>query len=162
MFHRERPEKEYLPLYAKYHMGTTTWSSLASGLLTGKYNDGIPENSRFAQHSDFFKKTIEELKSPEGQEKIRKVKELTKLAEELGTSTAALALAWVAVNPNTSTVILGASSPEQVTENLKALDVIPKLTPEVLEKIEGILANKPEPPATWNRPPLDSRRKNFF
>ncbi|TEB16533.1 Aldo/keto reductase [Coprinellus micaceus] len=162
MFHRERPEKEYSPLYAKYNLGTTTWSSLASGLLTGKYNDGIPEGSRFAQHSDFFKKTVAELQSPEGQEKIRKVKELTKLAEELGTSTAALALAWVAVNPNTSTVILGASSPQQVTENLKALDVLPKLTPAVLEKIETILANKPDEPNVYGRPGLDTRRKAFF
>ena len=81
MFHRERPEKEYLPLYSKYGMGTTTWSSLASGLLTGKYNNGIPEGSRFAQHSDFFKSTVAGLQTPEGQEKIKKVKELTKLAE---------------------------------------------------------------------------------
>ena len=162
MFHRERPEKEYAPLYAKYNLGTTTWSSLASGLLTGKYNDGIPEGSRFAQHSDFFKKTVAELQSPEGQEKIRKVKELTKLAEELGSSTAALALAWVAVNPNTSTVILGASTPQQVTENLKALEVLPKLTPEVLERIEAILANKPEAPNVYGRPGLDTGRKAFF
>lgn len=162
MFHRERPEKEYASLYAKYHIGTTTWSSLASGLLTGKYNDGIPENSRFAQHSDFFKKTVAELETPEGKEKIRKVRELTKLTEELGTSTAALALAWVAVNPNTSTVILGASSPQQVTENLKALEVLPKLTPAVLEKIEAILGNKPEGPNVYGRPELDTRRKAFF
>ncbi|RXW23071.1 hypothetical protein EST38_g2772 [Candolleomyces aberdarensis] len=156
MFHRERPEKEYLPLYSKYGMGTTTWSSLASGLLTGKYNNGIPENSRFAQHSDFFKNTVAELQKPEGQEKIKKVRELTKLAEELGTSTAALALAWVARNPNTSTVILGATSPEQVVENLKAIEVLPKLTAEVLERIEGILQNKPEAPNLFGRPALDT------
>jgi voltage-dependent potassium channel beta subunit len=155
MFHRERPEQEYAPLYAKYGLGTTTWSSLASGLLTGKYNDGIPEDSRYAAHPEFFKNTVEGLKSPEGQEKIRKVRELTKLAEELQTTMASLALAWVAVNPNTSTVILGASKPEQVTENLKALDVIPKLTPEVLKKIDDILKTAPEPHPTWGRPALD-------
>ena len=75
---------------------------------------------------------------------------------ELGTTTAALALAWVARNPNTSTVILGATSPEQVTENLKAIEVLPKLTPEVLEEIEAILQNKPEAPNLFSRPTLDT------
>lgn len=156
MFHRERPEKEYDPLYKKYGFGTTTFSSLASGLLTGKYNDGIPENSRFDAHSTFFRHTIASLQQPEGKEKIRKVRELTKLAqEELQTTPTALALAWVAKNPNTSTVILGASSPEQVLDNLKALEVLPKLTPEIMEKIEGILNNKPAAPTNYGRPPLD-------
>ncbi|KAF4612127.1 hypothetical protein D9613_004385 [Agrocybe pediades] len=156
MFHRDRPEKEYAPLYKKYHIGTTTWSSLAGGLLTGKYNDGIPDESRFATHSDFFKDTVKQLQSPEGQEQIRKVKELTKLAEEeLQTTVGVLALAWVAKNPNTSTVILGASKPEQITENLKAIEVIPKLTPEIMDKIEKILSNAPEPLPTYGRPALD-------
>jgi aryl-alcohol dehydrogenase-like predicted oxidoreductase len=156
MFSRERPEKEYHSLYKKYHLGTTTFSSLASGLLTGKYNDGVPEDTRFANHSEFFKDTIAQLKSPEGKEQIRKVKELTVLAEkELGTTVSALALAWVAKNPNTSTVILGASRPEQVLENLKAIDVIPKLTPQILEKIENILGNSPEGPPSYGRPLLD-------
>ncbi|TFK40821.1 voltage-gated potassium channel beta-2 subunit [Crucibulum laeve] len=154
MFHRERPEKEYDPLYKKYGLGTTVFSALASGLLTGKYNNGIPEKSRFATH-EMFKSTVESLQKPEGQEKIRKVKELTALAEELGSTPTALALAWVAKNPNTSTVILGASSPEQVLENLKALEVLPKLTAEVVEKIEKILANKPDPVPSFGRPKLD-------
>ncbi|KAF5385117.1 hypothetical protein D9615_000899 [Tricholomella constricta] len=155
MFHRERPEKEYDPLYRKYGLGTTTWSSLASGLLTGKYNDGIPEGSRFATTA-MFKSTVESLQKEEGLEKIRKVKELTKLAaDELQTTPAALALAWVAKNPNTSTVILGATSPEQLTENLKALEVLPRLTDEIMEKIEAILDNKPPPPTNYGRPPLD-------
>ncbi|KAF6753341.1 voltage-gated potassium channel beta-2 subunit [Ephemerocybe angulata] len=163
MFWRERPEAEYAPLYARYGMGTTTWSSLASGLLTGKYNDGIPEGSRFNQHSEFFKKTVQELESPEGKEKIRKVRELTKLAnEELQTTPAALALAWVAASPNTSTVILGASSPEQVLENLKALEVLPRLTPEILEKVEAILGNKPAGPQTFVRTALEGGRKAFY
>ncbi|TFK42213.1 NADP-dependent oxidoreductase domain-containing protein [Crucibulum laeve] len=155
MFHRERPEKEYDPLYRKYGLGTTTFSSLASGLLTGKYNDGIPENSRFSQHPEFFNSTIKSLQQPEGQAKIQKVRELTKIAEELQSTPTALALAWVAKNPNTSTVILGASSPQQVTENLKALEVLPKLTDEIMQKIEAILGNKPEPVATYGRPALD-------
>ncbi|KIJ94372.1 hypothetical protein K443DRAFT_642100 [Laccaria amethystina LaAM-08-1] len=156
MFHRERPEKEYDALYKKYGLGTTAWSSLASGLLTGKYNDGIPKGSRFDANSEFFKETVKKLQEPEGQEKLRKVRELTKLAEEeLNTTVSALALAWVAKNPNTSTVILGASSPEQVTQNLKALEVVPKLTPEVLEKIEKILGNLPEAAPANGRPLLD-------
>ncbi|KNZ79289.1 Putative voltage-gated potassium channel subunit beta [Termitomyces sp. J132] len=151
MFHRERPEKEYEPLYKKYGLGTTTFSSLAAGLLTGKYNDGIPEGSRFATES-----SVSASKKEEGKEEIRKVRELTKIAaEELQTSPAALALAWVAKNPNTSTVILGASSAEQLKENLKALEVLPRLTPEIMEKIEAILNNKPSPPVNYGRPPLD-------
>jgi len=156
MFHRERPEREYAPLYKKYAIGTTVWSALASGLLTGKYNNGIPENSRFATHSDFFKDTLRSLNEEEGHTKIRKVQELTKLAEtELGCSVTHLALAWVAKNPNTSTVILGATKPEQVLDNLKALDVIPKLTPEILNKIDAILDNKPAPTPSFGRPSLD-------
>ncbi|KAG6833273.1 hypothetical protein H0H87_009448 [Tephrocybe sp. NHM501043] len=175
MFHRERPEKEYDPLYRKYGLGTTTFSSLAAGLLTGKYNDGIPEGSRFAT-VDMFKKAVPSLQQEEGQEKIRKVRELTKLAaeggyfvsvlqyivykvfhcyKELQTTPAALALAWVAKNPNTSTVILGASSAEQLKENLKALEVLPRLTSDIMEKIEVILNNKPAPPVNYGRPPLD-------
>ncbi|TFK69049.1 Aldo/keto reductase [Pluteus cervinus] len=156
MFHRERPEKEYAPIYKKYHTGTTVFSALASGLLTGKYNDGIPKGSRFDTHSTFFKNTVQTLQEKEGQEKIRKVRELTKFAEdELQTTPTALALAWVAKNPNTSTVILGASTPEQLLENLKALEVLPKLTDEHIKKIEAILDNSPAPIPTWGRPALD-------
>ncbi|KAI0931644.1 hypothetical protein AcW2_000488 [Taiwanofungus camphoratus] len=156
MLHRERPEKEYAPLYKKYQIGTTVFSALASGLLTGKYNNGIPPGSRYDNHKDFFKNVIESLDEEEGRQQIEKVKTLSAFAEkELGCSVTHLALAWVAVNPNTSTVILGASRPEQVVDNLKALDVIPKLTPDVLAKIEQILGNKPEPESTWGRPALD-------
>jgi len=111
-----------------------------------QYNNGVPADSRFAAHSDFFKDTLKSLNEEEGLSKIRKVQALSTLAEtELGCSVTHLALAWVAKNPNTSTVILGASKPEQVVDNLKALDVIPKLTPEILDKIEAILQNKPAP-----------------
>ncbi|KAF9699877.1 hypothetical protein EKO04_002585 [Ascochyta lentis] len=142
-FHRERFEKEYAPLYEKFQYGTTIWSPLASGLLTGKYNEGIPEDSRFATNKDFFKKTVDELKSDEGQAKIEKVKKLTKVAEKLGASTSQLALAWAAKNPHVSTVILGASKVEQIHDNCAALKLLPKLTPEIMEEIEGILGNKP-------------------
>ncbi|KAI0323022.1 NADP-dependent oxidoreductase domain-containing protein [Amylostereum chailletii] len=156
LFHRERPEGEYAPLYKKYGLGTTVWSALASGLLTGKYNNGIPEGSRFDLNKDFFKGKGEFLQSEEGQAQIKKVKDLTTLAEtELNCSVSQLALAWVARNPNTSTVILGATKPEQVIDNLKAIDVVPKLTPEILAKIESIVGNKPEEPTSYGRPSLD-------
>ncbi|KAF2855513.1 voltage-gated potassium channel subunit beta-1 channel-like protein subunit beta-1 [Plenodomus tracheiphilus IPT5] len=142
-FHRERFEKEYKPLYDKFQYGTTIWSPLASGLLTGKYNDGIPEDSRFAQNPDMMKSNIESLKTEEGQGKIKKVKELTKIAEKLGGTTTQLALAWCAKNPNVSTVILGATKPQQVVDNCGAMKLLPELTPELMEEIEGILGNKP-------------------
>ncbi|KAF9072955.1 NADP-dependent oxidoreductase domain-containing protein [Rhodocollybia butyracea] len=155
MFCRERPEKEFAPLYQKYNYGTTTFSSLYFGLLSGKYNDGIPPDSRFATESD-FKNRAKELQEEKGKEMIRKVKELTIIAEkELNTTISALALAWVARHPNTSTVILGASKPEQVLENLKAIEVVPKLTDELMDRIDSILANKPSPPSTYGRPLLD-------
>lgn len=142
-FHRERFEKEYKPLYEKFQYGTTIWSPLASGMLTGKYNEGIPEGSRFANNKDMMKSKIESLKTEEGQAQIKKVKELTKIAEKLGGNTTQLALAWAAKNPNVSTVILGATKPEQVHDNCGAIKLLPKLTPEIMEEIEKILGNKP-------------------
>ncbi|CAE6440481.1 unnamed protein product [Rhizoctonia solani] len=129
--HRQRFESEYQYLYEKYNYGTTIWSALASGLLTGKYNDGVPKGSRFDTNPDFFKNTVESLSKEEGQKKIEKVKDLTAFAEkELNCSVANLALAWAASHPNASTVILGATKPEQVIDNLKALEVLKKITPE--------------------------------
>jgi len=93
-FHRERFEVEYAPLYDQYKYGTTIWSPLASGLLTGKYNDGIPEDSRFATNKSFFEGSIKALESEEGKAKIQKVRDLTKIAEELGGTVAQLSLAW--------------------------------------------------------------------
>jgi len=143
-FHRERFEKEYAPLYEKFQYGTTTWSPLDSGILTGKYDKGIPEDSRFANNPDFFKNTIEKLKSEEGQAKLEKVRQLGKVAEKLGATTTQLALAWCAANKNVSTVILGATKPQQVHDNCKALKLLPKMTPEVMGEIENILQNKPK------------------
>ncbi|KZS93331.1 Aldo/keto reductase [Sistotremastrum niveocremeum HHB9708] len=152
LFHRQRPEVEYKPLYEKYHYGTTIWSALAGGILTGKYNNGIPPGTRFDDHKEFFKGVINSFNDESGKEQFDKVRKLSELAEkELGCKVAHLALAWVAQNPNTSTVILGASRPEQITENLKALEVIPKLTPEVLKKIEEIVGTAPEQESTWGR-----------
>ena len=150
-FHRQRFEAEYAQLFKDSGYGTTTFSPLASGLLTGKYNDGIPENSRFANHPEFFSKTVEQLKTDEGKAKIEKVRNLTKVAERLGASVTNLALAWVAANQNVSTVILGATSPQQLEENCKALEVLDKLTPEVLKEIDEILGNVPAQEPTMGR-----------
>jgi aryl-alcohol dehydrogenase-like predicted oxidoreductase len=137
MFHRERFEKEYAPLYRYLNYGTTIWSPLASGLLTGKYNNGIPEDSRAALKGyEWLQKGITE-------EKIAKVRQLQVVADELGCSLAQLGLAWCLKNPHVSTVITGASRASQVQENMKALDVVPLLTDDVMERIEGILDNRP-------------------
>jgi len=143
MFHRDRFEKEYAPLYRDYGLGTTIWSPLASGLLTGKYNDGVPAGSRMDTPGyEWLRKMVE---SPEGQARLEKVKQLAGVARELGISTAGLALAWCLKNPHVSTVITGASKAEQVTENMEALDHVGQLTDDVMAKIEEILKNKPEP-----------------
>jgi len=142
MFHRERFEKEYAPLYKEIKLGTTIWSPLASGLLTGKYKDGIPPETRVTMEGyEWLRRRFE---SDETKEQIQIVQQLTAIAHEIGCTMAQLALAWCLKNPNVSTVITGASRPQQVVENLKALDVQEKLTSEVMDRIEDILKNKPE------------------
>jgi voltage-dependent potassium channel beta subunit len=143
MLHRERVEKEYAPAYKEFGLGTTIWSPLAGGLLTGKYNDGVPEDSRMTLKG--YEWLREMFESEEGQQRLEKARRLAPVAEDLGCSMAQMALAWCLKNPKVSTVITGASKPEQIVENMKALDVVDRLTPEVMERIEGILDNKPEP-----------------
>jgi len=143
MFRRERVEKEYLTLYKEIGLGTTIWSPLASGLLTGKYDKGIPEGTRVSLTG--YKWLRQRFESEEGRHKIEKVLQLSHVAEDLQTTMPKLAIAWCLKNPHVSTVITGASKPEQVSENMTALDVVPKLTEEVLDRIEHILDNKPSP-----------------
>jgi len=147
LFHRDRVEREYAPLYERIGLGTTIWSPLASGLLTGKYNDGIPPETRSTLEGYEWLKS--RLAGETAEQKIAKVKELTVIAGDLDCTMAQLALAWCLANPNVSTAITGASRPEQVTENMKAMDVVEKLTPEVLERIEEIVDNKPTPEPDW-------------
>lgn len=138
MFERFKMEQDYLPVFNNAGMGTTIWSPLAAGFLTGKYLDGIPEGSRL------YIKGFEWLKNRWIQEdKIKKLRKLVLLAEKLGVTMASLAIAWTINNPNVSTAILGATKKEQLFDNLKALEVLPKLSKDVLEKIEKILMNKP-------------------
>ena len=141
MFHRERFEKEFKRLYSEIGLGTTIWSPLASGLLTGKYNNEMPDNTRLnLPNMEWLK---ERLLGEEGKKNIEKARKLTTLAQDLGTNLPRLGLAWCLKNPNVSTVITGASKVEQLKDNLQALEVVPKLTEEVITKIETILMNKP-------------------
>lgn len=139
MLARERVEKEYARVFKDYGYGSTTFSPLASGLLTGKYNNGIPAGSRAALPG--YEWLHEHVTDPVA---IAKVRALQSLATNLGSTIAQMALAWCLKNPNVNTVLTGASRVEQVHENMKALDVVPKLTPQVLEEIEKILGNRPE------------------
>jgi voltage-dependent potassium channel beta subunit len=147
MFHRERVEKEYARLYREIGLGTTVWSPLASGLLTGKYNQGIPQGTRVSLKGYEWLRSYFE--SEEARQQIEKVKRLTLIANELRCSMAQLALAWCLKNPNVSTVITGASRKEQVNENMKALEVVPLLTDAVMEQIEEILQNRPAPESDY-------------
>lgn len=147
LFHRDRVEREYAPLYERIGLGTTIWSPLASGLLTGKYNDGVPPGSRSTLKG--YEWLRARLEGEAVRDKLDKVRQLGALADELGCSTAQLAIAWCLANPHVSTAITGASRPEQVVENMKAMDVVARLAPDVLERIEGIVANKPEPEHDW-------------
>ena len=142
MFQRDRVEREYGRLYTEIGLGTTIWSPLASGVLTGKYNEGIPTDSRLALKG--YEWLREQFESEEGRQQIEKVRRLTPIADELGCSMAQLALAWCLQNPNVSSVITGASRPQQVADNMKAFDVMDKLTPEIMARIEGILDNRPK------------------
>ncbi len=148
MFARKRVEREYERLYETIGLGTTIWSPLASGVLTGKYNDGIPADSR--AKLDGYDWIREHIESDEGQQQIAKTRQLTQLADDLGVPMARLALAWCLKNPNVSTVITGASRPSQVEDNLKALDVVGQLTDEIMAQIETILDNKPDPEPTYD------------
>jgi len=150
-FCRERLEVEYAPLVERHRFGTTIFSPLANGLLTGKYNEGIPEGSRLDTNAQVFKNAIHELKSPEGQAKIEKVRKLTKIAERLGATVGQLSLAWAAKQKGVSTVILGASTTVQLEENIGSLGVLRKLDDKILEEIELVLDNKPMPKPAYSR-----------
>jgi voltage-dependent potassium channel beta subunit len=147
MLHRDRVEREYHPLYSGIGLGTTIWSPLASGILTGKYSEGIPKGSRMLLPEYHWLR--ERLESEQGQDQIRRAGELKPIADQLGVSQALLAIAWCLKNTDVSTVILGASRVEQLHENLKALDVAKQLTPDVMESIEGVLNNRPELPTQF-------------
>lgn len=135
LLHRDRVENEYARLYDEIGLGLTTWSPLASGVLTGKYVDGIPEKSRATLSGYGF------VREAACDEEVKiKLRSFVQVAKELEVSPAQLALAWTAANPHVSTVILGASNVEQLSENLNALEALARLTPEIKAKVEGIFA----------------------
>jgi voltage-dependent potassium channel beta subunit len=137
LLHRARVEVEYAPLYERYGLGLTIWSPLASGLLTGKYNDGIPADSRMNLPGyEWLKRRFE---SAEGKAKLAQIRRIGKIADEIGISTAHLSIAFCLKDPHVSTVILGASRVSQLKENLQAMEHVSKLTPEVMTKIEAAL-----------------------
>lgn len=137
LLHRQRVEVEYASLYSDFGMGTTIWSPLASGLLTGKYNDGVPSDTRLGQPGyEWLRRALLE----QGGDRIAKVRRLQPIAEELGATQAQLAIAWCLANPHVSTVMLGASRLEQLQHNLDALELLPKLDKAVLAKIEQVVA----------------------
>ncbi|HEY6985544.1 MAG TPA: aldo/keto reductase [Rhodanobacteraceae bacterium] len=137
LFHRERVEVEYAPLYRELGLGTTIWSPLASGLLTGKYNDGVPKGSRMDTPGyEWLRRSLIE---GDGPARVAKVKRLAAVASGLGVSLAQLAIAWCLKNPNVSTVMLGATKPAQLEENLGALDVVAKLGEAELARIDEAL-----------------------
>jgi voltage-dependent potassium channel beta subunit len=148
LFHRDKVEKDYLPLYEKFGLGTTIWSPLASGILTGKYSKGIPKNSRLnLENYQWLRKQFD---NPEGRGQIEKADRLKVIAEELGISVHHLALLWCANNENVSTVILGASRLSQLKDNLRVLEKSIDFTDELTIKIEDIVQSKPNPEKIFN------------
>jgi voltage-dependent potassium channel beta subunit len=134
---RKRVEEEYADLYSRYGMGTTIWSPLASGLLTGKYLDGFPKNARLSMPDMQWLKE-QKMNDPVQFEKIRKLKVIS---DDLGISLARMSLAWCLKNPNVSTVILGATRVQQLKENLTAFEAVPMLTDEVIRRIDEVTAS---------------------
>ena len=137
LLHRERVECEYAPLYESIGLGTTTWSPLASGLLTGKYERGIPAGSRLATPG--YEWLQRKVQGEEGAATLARVRRFTALAAELGAAPAPLAIAWCLANPRVSSVILGATTPGQLTQNLGALELLPRLDAETRARIDAAI-----------------------
>jgi len=147
MLTRKKVEKEYEHLYEEIGLGLTIFSPLKMGILTGKYTDGIPSDSRLSTSKDTWIKSLKENFGGDSdalKDDILTVAKLKPVAEKLGASQTHLAMAWVLKNKNVSSAITGASRPEQIYDSVKSLAVVEKLTPEIMEEIEGILGNKPE------------------
>ena len=143
MLRRTEMEAEFVPLFESYKYGTTIWSPLAMGVLTGKYNDGIPEDSRFKQNAEVEKNFLAYLGDGAKEVTIPKLKAIKAVADELGCTQPQLAIAWTIRNRDVSTCILGASSVDQLTQNVAALQFVDKITPEIEDRIEAILNNSP-------------------
>ena len=147
LFERHKVESDYLPIYDSFGLGTTIWSPLASGLLTGKYNNGLPNDARANLPGYEWLRDI--ITGEKGQARIAQVKELAKVADAAGLPIHHMALLWCLSNPRVSTVILGASRLSQLTDNRAALEAKARMTPEVLAAIEAVMGNKPAAPARF-------------
>jgi len=147
MFHRDRVEREYAPLYESIGLGLTIWSPLAGGMLTGKYNDGIPPGTRatLPGYEFLHKRYVDD----EASRRVEKVRRLQPIAQLLGCSLAQLAIAWTIKNPHVSTTILGATKVSQLQENLGALEVAARITPSEMEQVEAVLQNRPAQEFDW-------------
>ena len=146
MLARGKVEREFAGLYERHGLGLTIFSPLKGGVLSGKYNDGIPEESRLATSDNWVVKAmVERFGTPDWKQEIEKIRALKPIADKLGCSLSALAMAWVVKNPRVSSAITGASRPEQVFQSVKALEIVPKLTDEIMGEIDKVLDNKPEP-----------------
>jgi voltage-dependent potassium channel beta subunit len=140
LFHRRRFELEYSRVFSELGYGSTIWSPLASGILSGKYNNGFPDDTRLGmQGLDWLREKVHT------DENLNKTRALSYLADEMGISLPCLAIAWCLKNPNVSTVILGASKKQHLVENVKALEATQLLSQEIIQRIEDIVANKPKP-----------------
>lgn len=147
MFNRFKIEMDYLPLYKEIGLGTTIWSPLASGILTNKYATGFPEGSRLSmKENEWLKKRYE---TAEGQAKIKKAVQLKSISDKQDMTLAQMSIAWCLKNPHVSTVITGATKMNQLEENLQSLEMVSRLTPDVMDLIEKVLQNKPMPPQDW-------------
>jgi len=144
LLHRENVEVKLAPAFERFGLGTTIWSPLAGGILTGKYNEGIPPGSRFDSEDDLMKRIWARYFSDDKKEATFKaLKGLGEVAKEVGCTQAQLALAWILVNKDVSTAIFGATKINQVEDNVKAIEIYKKLTPQILKKIDDLLGNKP-------------------
>lgn len=141
LFNRQKMEADYLTIFKNIGMGATTWSPLASGILTGKYNDGIPEGSRLTLEGYGWLKD-----KSYTEDRLSRVRQLQTVANRLGVPLATLSVAWCLTNPNVTSAILGATKESQLVENLKALEVLPMLTTEILAEIDQIMGTKPKLP----------------
>jgi aryl-alcohol dehydrogenase-like predicted oxidoreductase len=144
LFERENLEKEYLPLFRDFGLGTTIWSPLASGILTGKYSNGIPSDSRVSIEN--FSWLKERFEDDLGKKRIGQAEELKNLIDKtLGISLAEFSIAWCLKNPNVSTVILGATKTSQLEQNLKAINSVEKITDELMSEVDALMGTRPEP-----------------
>jgi aryl-alcohol dehydrogenase-like predicted oxidoreductase len=162
MVRRDLFEKEYFRIFSEYKYGSTIWSPLAGGILTGKYNDGnIPAGSRYDKHGDFLKSTWNNYFAEDKKEKtIQKLKALEDLAKEVGYSQGQLALAWALANQDVSTILLGFTRLEQIDENMKAIELFKNWTADLEKRSNEILGNAPEADLDWRKwAPMPNRRE---